>query len=230
VNVSSVKNFIYGYIDPRNGQLRYVGLSSVGITRPLRFTGHAAHCLSWIKNLKADNLVPEIEILEEYPDSINFNDLGEEETWYIAYFKSIGCDLTNIALGGNGNKGLKHTPETKAIIGAATVRNKTGTKHKPESKLKMRLAKLGKTQSLASNLKRATSLKGRKQPIELVRKRAKSTAKPIVCVQTGQVFMGGAAEAARTFNLNWGNIGSVLNGRRKHTGGYSFKYYTPNAL
>ena len=47
--------------------------------------------------------------------------------------------------------------------------------------------------------------------------------KPVLCVELNQIFPS-LNEAARQLRLNVGNIGSVLAGRYKTTGGYHFEY------
>lgn len=50
-----------------------------------------------------------------------------------------------------------------------------------------------------------------------------SLSKPIRCVETGEVF-NSIMDCARKYNLQNGNICSVLKGRRMHTCGLSFEY------
>lgn len=45
----------------------------------------------------------------------------------------------------------------------------------------------------------------------------------IKCIETNQIFSS-QSEASRILNLSCGNINSVLKGRYKQTGGYSFEY------
>jgi len=50
--------------------------------------------------------------------------------------------------------------------------------------------------------------------------------KPVVCVETGKVF-GGIHEAAEVLGLKATRICAVCKGRRKTTGGYHWRYATP---
>lgn len=52
---------------------------------------------------------------------------------------------------------------------------------------------------------------------------SKTKSKPIICIETGIEYSSGK-ECARQMGLNRGNIASVLKGRYKTTGGYTFKY------
>jgi hypothetical protein len=113
------RNLIYGYIDPRSGELRYVGSSSNGMRRPLDFRGHRAHCLSWIKNLKSENLIPKIEIFEMFPDDLTRSKrdgvLEAFERYYIAIGRSFypWVNLTNMCDGGEGCSGYEALPEER---------------------------------------------------------------------------------------------------------------------
>lgn len=49
--------------------------------------------------------MPKLKILEES----TFEDRHENEVFYISYFKSLGCNLTNKNNGGLGNKGFKQS-------------------------------------------------------------------------------------------------------------------------
>lgn len=51
----------------------------------------------------------------------------------------------------------------------------------------------------------------------------KEKCKKIVCVETGEMF-NSIIECARQMNLHESNINFVLNGKRNHTGGYTFEY------
>ena len=52
---------------------------------------------------------------------------------------------------------------------------------------------------------------------------AEKLQKPVLCVELNQIFPS-LTDAARQLRLNVGNLGSVLTGRYKTTGGYHWKY------
>ena len=56
----------------------------------------------WIKKLKKQGLKPIIESVEE--NISTYDEACQREIYYIDHFKSLGCDLTNMATGGNKNK------------------------------------------------------------------------------------------------------------------------------
>lgn len=105
---------IYGLVDPRTSYLRYIG-KTVG-TAEGRVRGHMKstnYCGRWLRSLASQGLYPDIIILE----------VSDEESWieaeifWIAYFKSLGCNLTNRTIGGDGVSGWKHTEEFKKKVG-----------------------------------------------------------------------------------------------------------------
>ncbi len=124
------KHIIYGLVDPRNGELRYVGKSSQGLTRPqshacpsnLTERTHKGH---WVKSLVDLGLKPDILVLEVRPDA---NSLNEAECFYIAYFRQLGCNLTNATTGGDGAPGNRASETARAKMSAS----KLGRKQSPE--------------------------------------------------------------------------------------------------
>ena len=106
---------IYGLIDPTTKMLRYVGQTKGSAVR--RFQHHLStarrrtnksHVYNWINSLLTEGIRPDLLILEE-----DCTELDYFEVFYIEYFKSIGCNLTNLSKGGNTRGGFKHTEEHK---------------------------------------------------------------------------------------------------------------------
>lgn len=129
------KYYVYGLFDPRNSELRYIGYSN---NLKVRLQGHCSpsklkknnHKNNWIKSVKNTGIRPEIVILETYEIE---SDAQDAEIDLIAYYKYIGCDLTNRTKGGDpgvryirtekirqktseSSKGRKHTEATKQQI------------------------------------------------------------------------------------------------------------------
>jgi len=109
---------VYGLIDPRTGQLRYVGKSESGLSRPRKHT--QSWCLrskkrsklqSWLKSLGSEGLKCDIEVLEESADRPTNT---ENEQHWIAYFDMLGANLLNMTAGGEGWHGAKHSDEWRA--------------------------------------------------------------------------------------------------------------------
>jgi len=98
---------IYGLVDPRNDQLRYVGKTKHQLSR--RLTQHMAdargqyknyHSSNWMRSLLVKGLEPEIFLIE----SVARAEWEEAEQFWIAYFRYIGANLTNLTAGGEGHK------------------------------------------------------------------------------------------------------------------------------
>jgi hypothetical protein len=97
---------IYGMVDPRTNELRYVGKTGKKFLS-WRMASHLhdarrgmkKYVCNWLRELLDEHLRPEIFVIEEVGDS----DWEEAERFWIAYFRSIGAKLTNTAGGGQGN-------------------------------------------------------------------------------------------------------------------------------
>lgn len=179
---------IYGLIDPRDGQLRYVGKSATGMGRPKSL--HSAYCLAWERQLRARGLKPDIEVLEEHESA---EALPEAERYFIAYFRFIGCRLTNLTAGGDGGatRHGPHTPESKVLMSIAMKGKNTAPK--PLSvRLKISDANRRRRLSAKSRLRMSRAQGGRS-------------------VRCGEVIYDTASEAARRLGLNQGGISRSAN-------------------
>tara|TARA_R110002126_G_scaffold59268_1_gene155564 strand:+ start:339 stop:1124 length:786 start_codon:yes stop_codon:yes gene_type:complete len=125
---------IYGLKDPITQELRYVGQTTQKTTRH-RFNGHVNEKKNnkknqWIRSLKSKNTLPVIFIIDE---CYSLDELNYLEIFWIGYFKSIGCRLTNVTTGGDGVPGTKQSPETIA----KRMINQIGSKRSEETKIKL---------------------------------------------------------------------------------------------
>jgi hypothetical protein len=148
---------IYGLIDPRDGFVRYVGKTTMALSNRIAVHVNAAkktHTMSarWICGLLSDGLRPEAFVI----DSVT-SDWEESEQFWIAYFRFIGCRLTNHLEGGYG---------------------RTRRPHEMASILRMRAAQQERFKNSAN------PLKGRKRPPEVV---AKMLATKLAKQQAGYV-------------------------------------------
>lgn len=132
---------VYGLVDPRDGQLRYVGQTVRRVS--VRYDQHLiraktrkTHRDCWIFALLSLGLKPELVVFQELKEK---QILDQAETFWIAYFRAMGCQLANLTDGGKSNSGWIASPETKA---------------------KMSAAKLGKTKSQETRSKMASAQKG----------------------------------------------------------------------
>lgn len=112
--METIKYTIYKLIDPNTNEIRYIGLTFNDLK--LRLKSHMSepgksHKIHWIKNLKKQGIRPIIESIEE--NISTFDEACEREIYYIDYFKSLGCDLTNMNSGGNKNKKMSEESRKK---------------------------------------------------------------------------------------------------------------------
>lgn len=95
---------IYVLCDER-GAIRYVG-QSLYAERRLRShlaearSGKQNHRARWIRALLSRGHRPELRVVQR----VRPEDLGSAEVYWIAYFKSAGCDLVNSNDGGSGHR------------------------------------------------------------------------------------------------------------------------------
>jgi len=153
--MDSRKVWIYGLIDPRDNEVKYIG-KTFRLER--RFKDHLngkGNTLktAWIKKLKKSNLIPELFILDE----TNIKNCDSLEIYWISQMKTWGFSLKNMTNGGDGsygvkpwNKGLKdvfhHTEESKKKMSIGRKGMNTwskGMKHTEESKQKMSESRKG---------------------------------------------------------------------------------------
>jgi hypothetical protein len=115
--VSTTVVSIYGLVDPRTNQLRYVGKTKKSLHKRLKNHvqdaryGFKRHVCNWVGELLRLGLRPEIFVIEEVA-----GDWAEAERFWIAYFRSIGAHLTNIAKGGQGDPGPEHFEKLRVLF------------------------------------------------------------------------------------------------------------------
>src|SRR6266852_3936963 len=111
---------IYRLIDPETFFIRYIGQTIQTLNE--RLTNHCSakekyHVVNWIKSLKKRGLKPIIELIIEVETQKEADDM---EILLISYYKSIGCQLTNDALGGKGNIVISDETREKMSASAKT--------------------------------------------------------------------------------------------------------------
>ena len=118
---------IYGLYN-EYGEIRYVGLTKG--TLPNRLIGHlkgakrfmggskVTHCFRWIQSMLDKGVIPTIKIIAIVP-----SDGKEAERFYIAYFKMLGVNLTNLTEGGDCGFGWTSEMAKKGM----ETRRKNGT-------------------------------------------------------------------------------------------------------
>ncbi len=143
---------IYDLLDPKTFGIRYTG-QTVQTLRE-RFRQHLCcnkkklHSACWIKSLKNQGLKP---IIREFYRTEDPDEADSIEISLIAYYRSLGYDLTNHDGGGQTNRivsnetrnkqreaklGHKHSPEhCVKISDALKGRKKTADYRRPQKKL-----------------------------------------------------------------------------------------------
>jgi len=122
--------YIYALIDPRNGQVRYIGKANDPKQRKYCHINEktTTRKANWIKNLKTNGYLPVLEII----DKVKKEEWQFWEMHYISLYRSWNFDLTNHTLGGEGcNVISEETREKMRLHGKQT-------KHSEEEKQKRR--------------------------------------------------------------------------------------------
>lgn len=98
------------------------------------------HRSNWIQSLKRCGLKPSISLVQ----TVDVAHWRAAEIYWISYFRWLGCPLTNLAAGGVGTDGFRHTEEAKRRIGAASVgRTRKGYRHTEDAKRRIGAASRG---------------------------------------------------------------------------------------
>ena len=140
----------------------------------------------WIRKLAEDGVRPVVKVFER-PD---IKDLDKREMTWIASGRLQGWRLLNVADGGVGVRGYRHTDETKASISASLTgrkmpdrgdewrRNlseaKKGKQQSPETIAKRAASQVGKQHSAETKAKIGEAHKGRKHTEESKQKMSES--------------------------------------------------------
>lgn len=135
---------IYTLSDPITKEIRYVGKTKYSLSKRLK--GHCwahpsktTHCYNWITSLAKKGKLPIIELVEE----VSEEDWIIMERYWISQFKTWGFNLTNIAIGGEGNTGYSPSEEVRkklSLKGKEYFRNHPRKKSSIQKMIATRLA------------------------------------------------------------------------------------------
>ena len=142
-------------------------------------------------------------------------ELDNAEINCIRKYESLHPFGYNLAEGG---KGCRATEESRKKMSIASL----GKKKTAEHARNISLGQIGKTFSKETK-KKMSDTKKRKFELRKSLGLPAPNAKPIVCIETGEIFSSSVA-AVQKYNFNRSKICDVLKGRRKHTGGFTFAY------
>lgn len=132
---------IYGLVDPRDGELRYIGKS---VDLPRRMKTHLArrgltptrHSCCWLIGLLDAGLEPMPVVLEVVPHG---GDWQTAERKWIARYRKEGARLTNLVDGGEGVAGYVFPPDRREYLSKKFA----GRLFSPEWRRKIAEAKQG---------------------------------------------------------------------------------------
>jgi len=111
--------FIYGLVDPRTNEIRYIGKTQQSPSTRLRahmLDRSNCHRVHWLRELAALGLEPDIVLLEAIEGAWPWQ---ESERYWIAKYRNEGARLLNLTDGGEGLAGLPMSQSHKDKIAAA---------------------------------------------------------------------------------------------------------------
>lgn len=128
--------YIYGLVDPRSNELRYIGKT---IDLGQRYRDHlkdktTGHRGNWLRSLKRAGVKPVMVEIEQ-TDQENW---AAAERFYIAFFRHAGCNLINSTDG--GDDGWSHLPEVRKKISENSGSRRPEVKAKISAHNHMRLS------------------------------------------------------------------------------------------
>lgn len=161
--VANRTTYIYALLDPRTGEVRYVG-KTVNIAERLYGHKHDAVChrskthnCTWIRSLLAAGYEPEVVILEE----VDSDSWAEAEAKWIAHYRSLGARLNNHTDGGEGAPGCKRSEETITALRQRMMGNDYHKYVTPEGRERINAANRGRVDTPETREKRAASHRGK---------------------------------------------------------------------
>lgn len=150
---------IYGFADPRNGALRYVGQTRQPVHRRLKDhlkSNFRSRVRDWLRKLRSIGMKPVIQILES---DVVESDVNDAEVFWIAYFKSTGAVLLNMTDGG----GFENKSREACMRIAEKLR---GRKRPAWIMERLRQSNIGRVPSAETRAKMAAAQRGRKHSLE----------------------------------------------------------------
>jgi hypothetical protein len=213
---------VYTHAKP-DGSIFYVGKGSLKRAKEIRRKNNPHHCHIVAKygrgNIQTDWIICDSE-----------EDALAREIEAIQYLRSVGHNLVNITLGGDGVTGLKHSAITKAKISVASLGRK-----KPES---MRI-KLSAKMSGANNpmYGKEKTIKEKKQQSKKVSGLKNGNADHKIYLfrhKNGLEFIGAQTEFRKIIGIPQSCLAHHMRGKHKSTFGWQkikeINIFTPHAM
>lgn len=209
--------YIYILRCPNSGDIRYVGKT---VNPKSRYAGHLSYVgktyvSRWIMKLRSNSQKPIMEIIEEC-DKSNWE--SREQHW-IAYYRNLACDLTNLNGGGGGQ--FNASQETRQRIAQSLL----GVPKKIEAREKQSQSTLGVKKSDAHR-KSISEARKNANP-EHNRRIGERLKKPINQYSLDGEFIKTWGCAKDAENAGVGNaeaIGQCARGTSRMSAGYIWRY------
>ncbi len=222
---------IYKLFDPRDNQVRYVGLTFNSLKQRLKShknENSKSHKTYWVKSLLKEGICPKIELIESNIDT--YETACEREIYWISKFKEDGYNLTNSASGGNKNKKMSDETRLKMSI-SHTERNKTfkkilseETKKRLSESTKIRMQDPKEIEKLKIANKKHEDSKTEEQKILDI---TVQNHKEIIQYDKNMNYVGeylSIRDAVRKTNVDRSNIIKCCKSKVKSAGGFIWKY------
>ena len=217
------KYIIYALQDPITFELRYIGKSGSGLSRPKAHTLPSylskddTHKGRWIKQLINNGFKPIIKVIQNLN---NHSELVQAEIYWIQYFKDLGCPLTNSTKGGIGRLGLPHTEETKKKIGLGQKNRKSYPRGKDHVCFGRKL-----TDEFKTKISKATKLAMTNPEIKnKINKRGSKF------IDNHGNYYESTFDAQRKTGLCRDSIRDILDGKKQSVKGYKFEYIIKSSI
>jgi len=238
---------LYVLRDPRDGMIRYVGVTKRTLCD--RLVSHIKdrrvnHRTCWLKSLKKEALIPEIELIKSYSTE---EEVFKAEIQAIKLYRGCRMNLVNSCDGGKGrlnptnearrkiSEKLKGNPKLatqkgksptkESIDKARTTRNNWSEEKKLQNSINRSNANIGKVLSPETKKKISISKKGKppynkgkSMPVEQIKKQQKA-----IIDQNGKEYES-LKDAAVQTGVSKSSVSAVVTNRLKSVKGYIFKY------
>lgn len=248
------RHLIYGLRDENSNEIRYIGKSSYGLSRPrshwryYKDDGYPVHL--WVSDILKQGRIPEIIILNEFwelehePIDEKNRILNESEVFLIAEYRLLGHRLLNMTDGGDGQLG--RSGNKHPLFGRrGRLSHRFGKKHTDESRKRMSESlsgenhpMYGKSPSFITRKKIGDANRGEnngmfgKKPKnagthlseEKKENLRKKCGKMVQCINDGRIFYS-QVEAAEFYKIDRSTVGQLCRDRIKSSvDGLKFRF------
>lgn len=236
-NINKYRNLVYFLQDPISMEIRYIGLSTIGVKRmrqhsqPAFLQKDKTYKANWIRTLISKGLKPLSKVIQTF-DHSSREELQEAEKYWISYYKSIGCPLTNLTSGGDGAIGYKWKENDPRRSRPHPMQGKKLSleERKRVSELTKEAMKdpaIRKKCGSIGNIPWNKGLKMSKEFCNKISSAQKGKEKPckqVSIIDQNGVIYNSIKSASKILNITYSNIQQVLAGKNKTARGYNFKY------